>query len=242
MQEVSFKIENFEGPLDLLLSLVSKHKLELWQVNLYEIIDQYLEVIGSLDAQKLDPASEFITMAARLVYMKSLSLLPRQEESEQLENELTGQLIEYQLCKKMAQRLSDMSEGITFFVREPLEIELPNDYNISHDPSQLLAAYLSVMGKGARRREDPAEDFEEIVAAPVVSVQSRIVFILRSMRRGRADKVQELFSDIKSRSEAVATFLGVLELIRAGRITVADDGSLGEGTRKRKDRQEDENR
>ena len=240
MQEVSFKIENFEGPLDLLLSLVSKHKLELWQVNLYEIIDQYLEIVGSLEPEKLDPASEFITMAARLVYMKSLSLLPRQEESEQLENELAGQLVEYQLCKKMAQRLADMSEGISFFVREPLEIDLPNDYNISHEASQLLAAYLSVMGRGARRREDPSEDFEEIVAAPVVSVQSRIVFILRSMRRGRAGKIEELFRNVSSRSEAVATFLGVLELIRAGRITVADDGSLGEGARTRKDRQGDE--
>ncbi|MDO4566443.1 MAG: segregation/condensation protein A [Oscillospiraceae bacterium] len=240
MEALSYKLENFEGPLDLLLHLVARRKLELWEINIYELIDQYLEFIGELSEEKLEPTSEFIEMAARLVYMKSAALLPRREESEEMEKELTGRLIEYQLCKKMAERLRDLGEGISYCVREPLDLELPGEYSLSHEASILLEAYMSIMGKSARRAAPAAEPFEEIVTAPVVSVQGRIINILRGVRRGGVRQVQELFKNIKSRSEAVATFLGLLELMRAGRLIVADDGSLSEGRRRRRtDERED---
>lgn len=231
MEEVSYKLENFEGPLDLLLHLVAQRRLELWQINIYELIDQYLEFVGEMGPDKLEPTSEFIEMAARLVYMKSASLLPRREEADELEKELTGRLIEYHLCKKMAARLRDMSEGVNFYVREPLEVEFDTEYSITHEAAALLAAYMSVMGKGARRTPPSAEAFEEIVTAPVVSVPGRIIYILRSLKRGRARYVEDFFASVRSRSEAVATFLGLLELMRAGRISVADDGAVSEGAR-----------
>lgn len=226
MEQVRFKIEDFEGPLDLLLHLIAQHKMQLADIRIYELIDQYLAAIGTLGPDRLDPTSEFIEMASRLVYMKSLALLPRQEESEEMEKELTGQLIEYHLCKRMAERLRDLSEGVNFYVREPLEVEFSSEYHMERDSAELLKAYMGIMGKSARFAPASTRDFEPLVTAPVVSVASRIVNILRSLRRGRARCLQDFFTGCRSRSEAVATFLGVLELIRAHRLTVQDDGAV----------------
>lgn len=226
MEQLSFKISNFEGPLDLLLHLISKHKMQICEVSIAELIDQYLESIGRVGPDELDPTSEFLEMAARLVYMKSLALLPRQEETEALEKELVGQLVEYSLCKQAASKLADMSQGLFFAVREPMTVEFDEEYNITHEPETLLEAYLGTMGKNARLVKPRAEDFDEIVSAPVVSVNSRIIRILRGLKRGTARTLSDLFKNVAGKSEAVATFLGVLELVKAGRMKIADDGAL----------------
>jgi len=226
VKEVRYKIEEFEGPLDVLLHLVAKHKMELYDIQIYELIDQYLTFMGEIEHDKLDPTSEFIEMAARLVYMKSVLLLPRHEESEELEHELTGQLVEYHLCKQAARKLKDMSEGIHFFVREPLEIEFDGDYSFVHEATSLLESYMSIMGRGIRVMQPGTEDFEPIVTAPIVSVSSRIVNILRGMRKGSIKKLDDLFKGCRTRSESVATFLGVLELIKARRLMLDDQGNI----------------
>ena len=112
MEQLNFKIESFEGPLDLLLHLVARHKVALIDVEISLLIDQYLDFIGNIGPQDLEPTSEFVEMAARLVYMKTVVLLPRQEEAERLERELVGQLVEYQLCKEAAEKLRYMQEEI----------------------------------------------------------------------------------------------------------------------------------
>ena len=94
MESLTFKLEEFEGPLDLLLYLVGKNKMDLHEIAILDLIDQYTAVINTLTDHRLDVASEFIEMAARLVQMKSYLLLPRSEEAERLKQELTGQLIE----------------------------------------------------------------------------------------------------------------------------------------------------
>lgn len=226
MEQFNFKIENFEGPLDLLLHLVARHKMEVYEIPISLLIDQYLEVMGALGPDELDPTSEFIEMAARLVYIKSLALLPRQEEQEQQERELVGQLVEYHLCKQTAQRLRDMGQGVVHIVRKPMELELPGDYNCVHEPSSLRDAYTGMMGRSSRAAAPTQEDFEELVAAPVVSVSSRVLRILRALRKGTARKLDDLFVGVKTRSEAVATFLGVLELIKTGRMRMDDEGGI----------------
>lgn len=226
MEKVKFKLDAFEGPLDLLLHLVAQHKMQLADIRIYELIDQYLEAIGSVEPADLDPTSEFIEMAARLVYMKSAALLPRREESEALERELTGQLVEYQLCKQAAGMLRSRTQGVSFFVREPMELALDSEYRGHHHANALLAAYMNVMGRSARRLPPTTAPFDPLVTAPVVSVTSRIVYVLRRLRRGAARKLNDFFAGSKSRSEAVATFLGMLELIRFHRIRVEDDGTV----------------
>lgn len=231
MEQFNFKIENFEGPLDLLLHLVARHKMEIYEIPISLLIDQYLEVMGALGPDALEPTSEFIEMAARLVYIKSLALLPRQDEKEEQERELVGQLVEYHLCKQAAGKLRDMAQGVVLFVRGPMRVELPGDYDCVHEPILLLEAYTGMMGRSSRASAPTQTDFDELVSAPIVSVSSRVIRILRALRRGSAERLGDLFAGVTTKSEAVATFLGVLELIKTGRMKIDDNGNISMGAK-----------
>lgn len=223
MEELTFKLENFEGPLDLLLALIGKHKMDLHDIPILELIDQYTRLIDQYRAQRLDLASEFIEMAARLVEMKSYLLLPRSEEAERMKQELTGQLIEYELCKRMAGRLGRLAENTCVTVRSPLQVEQDMTYTLRHDPALLAEAWAGLMGRGGSRRAPSPERFEPIVTAPFVSVSSRVVHVLRGLAAGRLKKLGQLFLKSDDRSTTVATFLAVLELVRHGRLKI-DEG------------------
>ena len=226
MESLTFKLEEFEGPLDLLLYLVGKNKMDLHEIAILDLIDQYTAVINTLTDHRLDVASEFIEMAARLVQMKSYLLLPRSEEAERLKQELTGQLIEYSACKEIAARTGTMAAATFTAVRKPMEVELDNTYQLRHDASLLQQAWFGLMGRSRRKAAPSAERFEPLVTAPFVSVASRVVHVLRGLVTGKVRQLRSLFSPTGSRSETVATFLAVLELVRAGRITIADDETL----------------
>ena len=105
MERLEYHLEGFDGPLDLLLTLIAKNKLDIYDIPIAQLLDQYTEQIALMREADLDVASEFLEMAARLVQIKSASLLPRQEEEEDPRAELTGQLLEYEQCKKAAARL-----------------------------------------------------------------------------------------------------------------------------------------
>lgn len=226
MNLVTFKLNDFEGPLDLLLHLIAEKKMKLYDISISALIDQYLSFMGKLTASELNGATEFVEMAARLVYMKSVALLPRSEEREKLERELTGQLIEYSLCKLAARRLGDMSLGVVFYVREPQKPVKPVEYIADLDKNALLGAYLSVFKKSRNRKELTSEDITAVVAAPIVPVTTGILHILKGIRIGSVKYVNDMFAPVKTTSEAVATFLGLLELIRAGRLLIGDDGGI----------------
>ena len=226
METMTFRLADFEGPLDLLLYLISKNKMQIADIEIVSLIDQYLEIVNGPQGASLDAASEFIEMAARLIYMKSVFLLPRSEEQDQLREELTGQLVEYAACKRIAQVLGQMAQGTFIAVRQPLEMELDNTYRIRHDPAQLERAYGNIMGAAQRRRQPSQERFEPLVATPFVSVASRVVFVLRNLVRKKVKYLSSLFRRSASRSENIGTFLAVLELLKAGRITVDDEARL----------------
>ena len=99
MEKLSYKLPAFEGPLDLLLYLVSKNKLNIFDIQISELVDQYTEHIDVMKEQNMDITSEFLEMAARLIYIKTVYLLPKHEEADELKKELSGQLIEYQQQK-----------------------------------------------------------------------------------------------------------------------------------------------
>ena len=218
----SFKLEIYEGPLDLLLNLVREHKLNIYDIPVAQLCDQYMEYIGGMQRLDMDLASEFLEMAARLVYMKSLSLLPSEEEAtESLRTELSGQLLEYELCREMAAELRDMDSGFGRFSREPQPIEHDNIYKLSHDKSELLHAFLAAAGRGKRFLPPPAKAFERLVAKKIVSVSSRIVFVLRNLWKTNTCRMRDMFAGAQSKSEMVATFLAVLELVKAKRVSVS---------------------
>lgn len=226
MESLTFKLDDFEGPLDLLLHLISQNKMDLYDIPILELIEQYTGLIRGLQQNKLDVASEFIEMAAQLVQMKSYLLLPRSEEAERMKQELQGQLIEYSACKKIAAQLGAMQEKVYYAVRSPMQVELGNDYHKLHDKMLLLKALQNLTGRSARNAKPTQERFEPLLATPFVSVASRVVHVLRGMLKGKFGHLRELFSKSASRSETVATFLAVLELVRAGRLKISDEEKL----------------
>lgn len=102
MESFSYKLEVFEGPLDLLLTLLSKNKVSIFEISISELLAQYMEQIHRMEENDMEVASEFLEMAARLVQIKTVSLLPRPEEEEALRQELAGQLVEYEACRQAA--------------------------------------------------------------------------------------------------------------------------------------------
>lgn len=220
--QLEFKVGDFEGPLDLLLYLISKHKLNINDIEISELLAQYLDAIEQMQSSDLELKSEFLEMAARLVYIKTVSLLPKYEEAAELKKELEGQLLEYQLCREMAEKLALMGKEHHVYVRLPMKIKLDPTYQGSHAPDELMAAYLMVVGKAKRRLPPPASAFSGIVSRRVVSVTSKIVYVLKKLYRTGQMAYDEFFT-APDRSELVATFLAMLELMKSHRITVSED-------------------
>ncbi len=223
--QLEFHYGEFEGPLELLLYLISKHKLNINDIEISALLEQYLDYIEQMRVADLEVASEFLKMAARLVYIKTVSLLPKQEEEgEQLRRELQGQLLEYSLCKQIAAEMTDMYLGNRVFVRPQAKVRCDTVYHGSHRPEELLAGYRVVAGKAARRLPPPAAAFSGIVSRRVVSVTSKIVYILKKLYRTGQVAYEEFFQ-APDRSELIATFLAMLELMKSKRIVVSDDNT-----------------
>ena len=225
-EELTFRLEDFEGPLELLLTLVQKHKMDLHNIPILELIDQYTRAVESAESTDPEISSAFIEMAAHLVEMKSYLLLPRSEEGERMKQELTGQLIEYDQCRRMAARLRERGEEYTVFVRTPARLEWDNTYDLFHSPQVLADCWQALMGRTTVRKMPTQQQFEPLVSAPQVSVSSRVVYILRQLIAGGAKKMDQLFSRRQTRGANVATFLALLELVRGGRVTLGPEGEL----------------
>ena len=223
MEKLSYKLETFEGPLDLLLSLIAKNKLNICEIRITDLVDQYLEQVEQMKRQDMDVASEFLEMAARLVYIKTVSLLPKPEEAEQLTRELSGQLLEYQECRRMAALLS---ERVSFdaFTRTPEPVTFDTSYRGHIAPQEILEALRSAMGRGKRFLPPSPEAFSGIVSHKIVSVTSRIIHVLKRLRASGTAKYTDLFLECRERSELVATFLAVLELVKGRRIRLEGEG------------------
>ena len=230
---LSYKLDCFEGPLDLLLQLISRNKLNIYDIPVAELLEQYLAQIDAMREADMDVQSEFLEMAARLIYMKTVSLLPKHEEIEALKQELTGELIEYKICREMAEKLSKMTGGFGTFVRSPEELDFDNTYELMHTGDELYNAYLSAAGRGMRRLPPPTTAFTKIVAKKIVAVSTKIVYVMRRLVGKGKQRMSALFASCQSRSELVATFLAVLELCKSNRVEINTDDSDAEITLKR---------
>ena len=225
MEKIQYKLEVFEGPLDLLLHLIAKHKLNINDIPIFELVEQYVAYVREMQESDMDVASEFIEMAARLIYIKTVSLLPVYEEAQKLKEELTGELLEYRDCKLMAEKLSKQANGFDYYERKPLELPVNHTYSRLHDTSELLMAYLNAVGRDRRKLPPPMEAFQVIVKQKIVSVNTGIVAIYRKLLRQSRLRFSALFEGASSRSQLVATFLAVLELVKANRVVLNDDNT-----------------
>lgn len=229
MEKISYKIDVFEGPMDLLLHLISKHKLNIYDIPIVELVEQYVAYVRQMQEEDMYVASEFLEMAARLVYLKSVSLLPVHSEAEELKNELQGELIEYRDMKAMAEKLSENTDGFSTFIRKQEKIEVDQTYKRFHEVGELFEAYISVAGRKLKQLPPPIEAFREIVVNKVVSVSSKISNIFKKLSsKSKRSNWKSMFTDAESRSDMVATFLALLELTKSKKIKVVGNGEEAE--------------
>lgn len=217
--ELNFKLEVFEGPLDLMLSLIAKHKLNIYDIEISLLLEQFMLYLEQMKQADIEIAGEFMEMAARLIYIKSAALLPK-HEAEELKKELQGVLIEYAMCKRIAGRLQESFCGDLIFVRSPVELDEDKSYNNEHDPDELLLAMSNISFKEVIRKTPPS--MKPIVAKSFVTVFTKIVHVLKIVMNGGEVKVKSLYKGQK-RSEQVATFLALLELSKNSRIKFSED-------------------
>lgn len=225
MPEISFKLDIFEGPLDLLLFLISKHKLNIEDIEISLLLKQYMHYIDNIPDKDLESAGEFLEMAAKLIYIKTVSLLPSHEEAAQLKKELEGTLIEYSLCKKAAVILNRQYIGSEVFVRKPAKIDIDMTYDCIHDSLELARAYEGLSVRAKDNLPPPVSAFKPIVSKKIVSVTSKIIYILKRLYTTGTYEMDKLYENITNKSEKIATFLAVLELTKSGRITLNEDNT-----------------
>ncbi|MCM1132691.1 MAG: segregation/condensation protein A [Ruminococcus flavefaciens] len=227
MEKITYKLDIYEGPLDVLLNLITKHKLNIYDIEISKLLEQYMLYIDEAHRQNLELAGEFLEMAARLIYIKTAALLPRPEEAEQLKKELEGELIELSLCRLAAKALAERSTA-DIFVRKPMKIKADLTYSLIHDPEILAEAYKSISPQKIRaemKKVHIENKINAVVKRKIVPVMTKVVHILRELYSTGEVSMDRLYDGVRDRSERVATFLAVLELTRFGRITISDDNT-----------------
>lgn len=229
------KLDVFEGPLDLLLYLIKRDEVDIYEVSIERITRQYLEYLDAFQLLNIELAGEFIVMAANLLYLKSRTLLPAdlqmaEEDAEEDDPrwELIRQLIEYKKFKEAAGRLREREAA-----QENLFARLPAAPELAGDPANLLVeevgifdlirAFQNVLKRRADQQEDLREIFEENF-----TVADKIDHVLRLIDSGVPIKFEEMFPDRATRTEIVVTFLAMLELIRMKQLRVRQDQHFGE--------------
>lgn len=225
MSVAQFKLDMFEGPLDLLLHLISKHKLNIYDIEISLLLEQYMDYINNLDHEDYEDAADFLEMAARLVYIKTCYLLPHDDEAKDLKKELEGRIIEYSLCKLAAQNLRDAYAGDLLYVRNQIKLPVNKTYTREHDPQTLLDAYMGISKKARESVPLKARMFEPIVSHKIVSVTSKIIYVLKRLYHGGECDMEHLYDGMTDKSEKVATFLAILELTKSGRIFINDENT-----------------
>ena len=233
MAEYKVKFEVFEGPLDLLLYLIKKDEVDIYQVNLTRLATQFIEYIETLRLLDLEIAGEFLVMAATLMYIKSRELLPvdqqaqveGEDEGEDPRWELIRQLVEYKKFKDAAARLQVLEAR-----QEDVFPRLPGTLEFSPEASERQSASLfdlvnavNVVLKRFSQREDQRDIFED-----KWSVSEKIEYLLKTLSERGSVRFSELFEGVTSRSEVVVTFLALLELIRLKQITAMQNEPFGE--------------
>lgn len=225
MEKISFKLEVFEGPMELLLSLITKHQLNIYDIEISSLLKQYLIYLEQAREHDLELAGEFLEMAARLILIKTVSLLPKPNEAEKEKEALQGALIEYALCKQASDILRKRYLGDKIFVRKPMKINIPARYERKHEPNELCKIFIAMGKKFIKEEKHPTDKLQAVVNRDFVSVMSKVIYILRSLHKNEHVYLDAMYSEIRERSARVALFLAVLELTKHGKIYISDDNT-----------------
>ena len=222
--------EDFEGPLTLILQLLSKNKIEIRDIQISLILDQYLEYLDNMAAMDLDIASEFVAMASHLVYIKTRMLLDTKEEISELDELISS--LESLKAKSVYTQIKDMSatflemykKGAGLMPKAPEYIPAAKEYRYFHEKEDLLKAITSVLAKEDGQINLPAGRTFKMPERMIYPVSEKSDEIVSNLRKNKKRRLFDMFSQCKTRSELVATFLSVLELCKNGAIFLTGEG------------------
>ena len=228
----SEEMEDFQGPLDVIFMLLSKNKIEIQDVSITAILEQYLAYLEEMKRLDMEIASEFITMASHLMLIKTKMLLSAAEAAEaQSELDLLRQsLLERQRKDAMEQIriaiavLEPMNDvGRCVFTKEPEPLRKDNTYRYKHDTSDMLRVLDEIADRSQRRLPPPTVNFKGIVGKEPYPVSRKSGEVIRTLVLRGIERLKNLFKGNKSRSEVVATFLAILDLCKNNSVSVEDD-------------------
>ena len=231
-------LEDFDGPLDVIFLLLSKNKIEIQDVSISSILEQYLAYLDEMKRMDVEIASEFTAMASHLMLIKTKMLLSAAEQEEAMsEMELLIQSLEqrqrkdaYEKIRAAASFLAQRNEfGLGLFTKGPEPLQKDHTYRYSHDREDLLAALASIEEREARLLPPPAANFRGIVGAEPYPVTVKAAEILKSLISHGVSMFLSLFRHSRSRSEIVATFLALLELCKLKSVSVSQDDADDDG-------------
>lgn len=219
----SLRLDNFEGPLDLLCYLIDKEKVDIYQISIDDITKQYIEYLQEQEALNLEIASEFLLMASTLLLIKSKGLLPKEneDEAEITEEELIRRIIEYkkykEICKDLRERFNIYSKRI---YKLPETIELPKQkLEVHYNQDDIVNAYRKIVARNREKKNEYASNIQKIAVHDTYNVSDKVKEIYRGLYHNKKIVFGKMFSlKEKPRAEVVTAFNGVLELSRRSKI------------------------
>lgn len=227
------KIDNFEGPIDLLCYLIDKNKMSIYDVNLTDITEQYIEYINAMEKMNLEIASEFIVMASTLLYLKSKKLLPKQEEEieEITEEELIRRIIEYKKFKEISKVLKEnykIYSNRLYKAQEEIELpkqKLEKDYN----PEKIPKIYKKLIERNSVKINQNAKNIEKIAIVEKYTVSEKVKQMYKILIKQNKFIFNKLFATNKlEKQEVVTAFSGLLEMSRRSKIETSQEQLFGD--------------
>ena len=238
-KKYSIKIDNFEGPLDLLCYLIDKNKMNIYDVNLTEITNQYIEYLNAMEQMNLEIASEFIVMASTLLYLKSKKLLPKQEEDteEITEEELIRRIIEYKKFKEISKVFNENYKIFSNrFFKNQEEIKLPRQKMEKYfDGEKIPNIYKELLERNSEKINRNAKNIEKIALIDKYTVSEKVKEMYNVLTKNKKFVFNKLFSLNKhEKQEVVTAFSGLLELSRRDKVQTMQEKIFGDITVQKK--------
>lgn len=240
-KQYAIKIDKFEGPLDLLCHLIDVNKMDIYDININEITDQYIKYLNAMEKMNLEIASEFLVMASTLLYLKSKKLLPKQQEEEEelTEEELIQRIIDYKKYKEISTKLKqNYLEYCNRVFKGQENIDLPKQQvDFNYDADLIPNLYKDLQRRTSERINVNAKNIEKIALVENYSVSSKVKEMYKTLIKQKRFIFNKLFS-IKKRNkqEVVTAFSGLLEMSRRNKVETTQEELFGDITVEKKKR------
>ncbi|MER0123279.1 segregation/condensation protein A [Streptococcus sp. ZJ93] len=227
---MDIKLKDFEGPLDLLLHLVSKYQMDIYEVPITEVIEQYLAYIATLQAMRLEIAGEYMVMASQLMLIKSRRLLPKMVEQEEIvedpEQELLSQLEEYRTFKALSEKLKEQHEERAHYFSKPKLELIYDDVTLVQDKSviDIFLAFSKIMAE----KQEELRTSHTTIARDEYKIEDMMEQVRSYLQKEKRLALHQLFAESRDMNQVITLFLATLEMVKSKEITMEQTENFGE--------------